>query len=167
MIEEKTIRRDHDNLFNYINLNLFCNKLAIGLSDFERSGSKPSDINLLAKTLEDLFDKYLHWSPVSKYNSIVDNLLNSEEEYQLFTRVLKDASEKKISKISELEETIQRIRKVIEQIKAADKITQPTKAAIDSLFKFLILLSDYTVIAQDMSRPLPSSRDEVISVNLK
>ena len=159
--------RGDENLFNYMNLNFFCNRLAIGLLDFKRTGFKPSYVDSFSTILLQLFDKYHNWSPVPKYNSIVDTLLDTEEENQLLTEVLKDVSDKKMSQPHELEGVINKIKQSIDEVKVADKITPPTKLSIDYLTNFLLTLSNFTLASQDIDMSIPSNRHEKVFVSLK
>ena len=156
MREENRGRRDFDNLFNYINLSLFCNKLVVELLDFKRTGSKSESIESLFRTLEQLFAKYRQWTPEHKYKSIVDHLLNSEEESQLFAQSIQDS-----------DEAIEQILEYVNKIKGNDKITQQIEPLIDDVIKFLMILSDYMVTAQNMDRSFPGSREKAIQVSLK
>lgn len=161
------MRRDYENLFNYVNLNLFSNRFGVILCDFQRTGKKVQDLQELCATMKDLLDKYKHWSPEPRYSSFVNRLLQSEEEYQLLAQSFEDLDGKSKARSKGFEKVIETLLQNIDQVEKTDRVTKPINGAIDYLVDFLTILSDYTIISQDFDNSHPYGKDKAVSVLLR
>lgn len=168
-MENPRANRGRDDLwFNYMNLNLFCNRFGVGLCDYARNHEKSADFERLCRTMNNLIDKYDNWSPNPKYGNLVDNLLQSEEEFQLFAQSFVNSSYGQNRKRTNGSELLKKLRADLNKVQESKKMTRHVRNSIDRLVGFVTALSNNSVVWQEHDNIPPSPEpDRAVSVLLK